>query len=419
MRYLIIGSSAAGISGAKTIRKLDRTSEIVIISKDEEIYSRCLLHHFISGERTEDKLAFIPVDFMDKNQIKWEKGKEVTRVVPEKKLVETKDGQQYPYDKLLIATGSRSTIPPIAGLGDGKQVCTLRDLQDARKIKEISNHYQRIVVIGAGLIGIDLATSLNARGNQVAVIELAQNILSLQLDQQAAGSYERLLTAKGIEIYTDNGVKEVILDEDNNVAEVVLKDERSLNTDLVIVATGVKPNVSLLADTAVEVDKGIIVDEYQETTLKDIYAAGDVCQSYEIFKGEKILTPIWPAAVKQGEIAAYNMVGVEKKLRDNFAFKNSMRFTGLSTISYGLVHPPDDSYQVQIKTENDCYQKVIHKDGIIYGAIIQGELEDAGVIGKLIKDKIDVSPYLDNIFGLTYADFFKQEQDGSFYYRVG
>lgn len=418
MRYLIVGSSAAGISAAKTLRKMDNSGEILIISKDEEIYSRCLLHHFISGERTEERLSFVTDGFMEKNQISWEKGKEVYQVVSEEKLVKTKDGKEYNYDKLLIATGSRAIIPAVTGLKEGKQVCVLRDLEDARVIKKMSQRYQRILVIGAGLVGIDLATSLNDRGNQVLVVELAPNILPLQLDRQAAGNYERLLKDSGIEIYTNNVVNEVILDENNNVVEVVLKNEKNLNADMVVIATGVSPNTSLVAETAVEVKNGILVDEHQETSIKDIYAAGDVCQSYEIFKGKKILTPIWPAAVKQGEVAAYNMVGLEKKLVDNFAFKNSMRFVGLSTISYGQINQPDNNYKVKSKEKDGYYQKVIYRNGMITGAIVQGDIEDAGVIGELIKEKIDVSPYLDNIFAVTYADFFKEERNGSFSYKL-
>lgn len=418
MRHLIIGSSAAGISAARTIRKLDPAAEITIISKDETIYSRCLLHHFISGARSEDRLAFIPADFMVKKQIDWKKGQEVVRVIAAEKLVETKKGEKYSYDKLLIATGSRAFLPPIAGLRQGKQVYTLRDLQDAKKIKEMSKDKQQIAIIGAGLIGIDLATSLKTSANQVAVIELAPHILPLQLDQQAAANYEKLFNSQGIEIYTNNSVNEVILDQHDNVVELVLQDGNSLKTDLILVATGVRTNVSLVDGTGVKIDKGILVDEHQESSSKDIYAAGDVCQSYEVFQGEKSLTPIWPVAVKQGETAAYNMVGLEKRLTDNFASKNSMRFAGLSTISYGLVEPPDNSYQIQVRTERNCYQKVIYKDGIIYGALIQGELENAGVLGKLIKDKIAVDDYLDNIFTLSYADFFAQQEDASFSYKI-
>ncbi len=414
MRYVIIGASAAGITAAKTIRKLDSEGEIVIISKDTAVYSRCMLHHLISGDRTEDRLKFIDEDLFDKDKISWRKGKEVISVLPDSKSVKTSDGEEYGYDRLLIATGSSPFLPPIEGLGRGRQVFTLKDLSDAQKIKEAANQYKNVVVIGGGLVGVDAAASLIRKGNRVTMIEMGGNILPLQLDTKSATKYETFFRKNGMDIFTSNSVSKIVLDESDNVKGIILKDGTEIEADMVVAAAGVRPNIVFIKDTCIKVDKGIVVDEHQKTSVDGIYAAGDVCQSYELFKQAHMLTPIWPVAMRQGETAAFNMAGKKRILTDNFAFKNSMRFFGLSTISYGMTNPPDDSYQVEICEGCDSYYKIIHKDGIICGAVIQGDISGAGVFGRLIQERIDVSGYLDRIFDLNYGYFFKEDDKGAF-----
>ncbi|MBM7622599.1 NAD(P)/FAD-dependent oxidoreductase [Sporohalobacter salinus] len=418
MKYVIIGSSAAGISAAQNIRQLDNDGQITILAKDDEIYSRCMLHHFISGERSRDQLRFIDDEFMKEHNINWEPGTKIIEVHESNKSIITEKGLEIPYDKLLIATGSSPVIPSIPGLRTGKQIYTLRNLKDAQKIKEASRKKTKVLVIGAGLVGVDTAIGLVSQNIDVTLVELGETILPLQLDKTAAKIYEDLFIKQGINIKTNSKVSEIILDNDENVKAAIINNEEKIDVDLVVVATGVQPNTSLVKETDIKVNDGIVVDECQQTSIKDIYAAGDVCQSYEVFNKEKMLTPIWPAAVKQGEIAAYNMVGIECELVNNFAIKNSMRFFGVSTISYGLTEAPDDNYQIETQNNANTYQKIIHQNGIIKGAILMGDISNAGVIGRLIRDEIDISGYLNNIFDLTYADFFSQTKEGKFNYNL-
>ncbi|GAB6099584.1 FAD-dependent oxidoreductase [Halanaerocella petrolearia] len=415
MNYLIIGASAAGISAAKKLRKLDTEAEITVISKDKQVYSRCMLHHLISGERNNEDLRFIPENFFEINNINWIQGGEVVAVDETEKSVLLSDNSKYSYDRLLVATGSHPILPPIKNLKQGNPVVGLRNLDDAQRIKEESENIDQAVVIGAGLVGLDAAVGLHETGVEVSVVEMDDRILPRQLDQKAATRYSDRLKEEGIEIITNAQASEVITKE-GQVAGLKLGNGQIIDSQLIVVATGVKPNIELIENTNLKVEQGIVVDEYQQTSVADIYAAGDVCQSHEMFSDELSLTPIWPLAVKQGETAAYNMAGITKKITDNFAYQNSMRFHGLSTITYGLVEVDSAEYEVEIRQDKNSYQKLILQDNKLQGAIFQGDVDGSGVYGKLIKEQIDLSDRLDELFNLSYADFFKERENGSFSY---
>ncbi|WP_018248869.1 NAD(P)/FAD-dependent oxidoreductase [Orenia marismortui] len=416
MKYVIIGASAAGINAAKKLRELDDTSEITIVSKDNKVYSRCMLHYLISGQRDIEELDFTPANFFKENNINWIKGKAVKSVLPDKKSLLLDNGEKINYDRLLIATGASSFFPPIENLAEAKNIYGLRNLDDALHIKRIGEEIDKAIIIGAGLVGVDAAIGLDELGVKVSIVEMADRILPLQLDDKAAAGYQSRFEESGIEILTGVRADKILADKNNNVTGLKLADETIIDGELIVVATGVRPNIDLIKDTEIKVDKGIVVDEYQQSNLTDIYAAGDVAQSRELFSQESSLTPIWPLATKQGEVAAYNMAGIATKLSDNFAYQNSMRFLGLSTITYGLIEAPDNNYQVLCREDGENYQKLILKDSKLKGAIFQGEIDGAGIYGRLIKNKIDLSDQSNNIFKLTYADFFKENQKAMFSY---
>jgi len=416
MKYVIVGASAAGISAAKKLRELDDDSEITIISKDTKVYSRCMLHYLIGGQRDVEQLDFTPKYFFTENKINWLKGKSVTSVLPKQKLLLLEDGENVAYDKLLLATGASSFFPPINNLDETEGIYGLRNLDDALEIKEKAEEIQQAIVIGAGLVGVDAAIGLAELGVKVTIVEMADRILPLQLDAKAASRYQARFEEKGIEIVIGARAKKVLADDNNSVVGLELADDRIIAGELIVVATGVRPNIDLIKETDIEVDQGIVVNKHQQTNLEDIYAAGDVAQSQELFSNELTLTPIWPLATKQGEVAASNMAGISTKLSDNFAYQNSMRFLGLSTITYGLIEVEDDSYQILFIEDKDNYQKLILEGNKLKGAIFQGEIDGSGVYGRLIKDRIDLNDRLDNLFNLSYADFFKDNKDGVFSY---
>ena len=249
-KYVIIGASAAGINAGKVLRKLDPNSNITIISKDNKIYSRCMLHHIISNHRSVDSINFVDVDFMDKNNIIWIKNTIAKSIDTKNKVVNLED-ESIKYDKLLIATGAKSFIPPIKNIKEGNNIYSLRDIEDVFYIKEKIKKSKKVAIIGAGLIGIDVLTSLLEINNlEVSLIYPNDYILDLQLDEYSAKIYERKFIERGAKLYSSLPVNQIILDDNKNVKGVELGDNSIVKCDLLIVATGVRPNTEILRNTA-------------------------------------------------------------------------------------------------------------------------------------------------------------------------
>ncbi|WP_196001702.1 FAD-dependent oxidoreductase [Clostridium sp. 1001271B_151109_B4] len=408
MRYVVIGASAAGISGAKTLRELDKNAEIVLISKDENVYSRCILHHYISNHRDVDALNFTGKEFFEENNITWMKGLEVKALNDKEQTLELSNGETLSYDKLLVCSGASAFIPPVPGLREGNNVVGLRNLDDAILIKEQAKKIKNVVVLGAGLVGIDAVSGLLGQGLNISLVEMSNKILPLQLDKHASDVYEKKFIEEGVSLKLDVKAEKLLLDENNNPKALVLNTGEEVPCELVIVATGVRSNVAFMENSNVECDKfGLIIDAKGQTNIENIYGAGDVTGR----------NPIWPTAVKEGIIAAHNMLGKEMIMTDFFGSKNTMNFVGIATMSLGMVEPADETYIVETKVEDNNYKKIIHKDGKIYGAIIQGDLSYAGVLTQLIKEDIDVSKVTKSLFDIDYADFFNIEKNFEFSYK--
>ena len=178
--------------------------------------------------------------------------------------------------------------------------------------------------------------------------------------------------------------------------------------DLLIVSTGVTPNIDFIKETNIENNRGIVINDKCETTVDDVYAAGDVVGK----------NAIWPLAVKQGIVAAHNMAGSERNIEDDFTFKNSMNFMGIPTVSLGIVNPEGDDYDTITRCDNDGYKKFIYKDDRIYGLIAQGDISYIGALTQIIKNKVEIPDLKNRIFDIGYADFFSMKENGEFEYRI-
>lgn len=408
MRYVVIGASAAGISGAKTLRELDKDAEIVLVSKDENVYSRCILHHYISNHRDVDALNFTSKNFFEENNITWMKGLEVKEVNDKEQTLKLSNGETLSYDKLLVCSGASAFIPPVPGLREANNVVGLRNLDDAVLIKEQAKKVKNVVVLGAGLVGIDAVSGLLGQGLNISLVEMSNKILPLQLDKHASDVYEKKFIEEGVSLKLDVKAEKLLLDENNNPKALLLNTGEEVPCELVVVATGVRSNIAFMENSNIECDRfGLIIDAKGKTNIENIYGAGDVTGR----------NPIWPTAVKEGIIAAHNMLGKEMIMTDFFGSKNTMNFVGVATMSLGMVEPEDETYIVETQVEGDNYKKIIHKEGKIYGAIIQGDLSYAGVLTQLIKENIDVSKVTKSLFDIDYADFFNIKKNFEFSYK--
>lgn len=407
MAYVVVGASAAGINAAKTLREINKDIEIILVSKDEHVYSRCILHHFLDGRRNIDDLDFSPAEFFEKYDVKWIKGVEVTAIDTKEKKLKLDNGETLYYEKVLLATGASSFLPPIENLRTANNVIGLRNLDDAIKIKEIAPKVNNIIILGAGLVGVDAMAGLLDYDAKVTMIEMGDRILPLQLDHYAANVYIERLKEEGVDFRFNVRAEKVIVDENNNPVAIKLNTGEEVPGELIIACTGVRSNVGFLEGSGIECDKfGLIFNPKGETNVKEVYGAGDISGR----------NPIWPTAVKEGLIAANNMCDKEIYMEDFFGSKNTMNFCGVATMSLGTVIKPDDTYKEAVEVKGKDYKKIIHKDGVIYGAIVQGDLSYVGILTQIIKDKINVDRVKKPIFQIDYSDFFNEKQNLEFVY---
>ena len=407
MAYVVVGASAAGINAAKTLREINKDIEIILVSKDEYVYSRCILHHFLDGRRDIEDLDFSPGEFFKKYDIKWMKGVEVTGIDTKEKKLKLDNGEDLPYEKVVLATGASSFLPPIENLRTANNVIGLRNLDDAIRIKEIAPKVKNIIILGAGLVGVDAMAGLLDYDAKVTMIEMGDRILPLQLDHYAADVYIERLKEEGVDFRFNVRAEKVIVDENNNPVAIKLNTGEEVPGELIIACTGVRSNVGFLEGSGIECDKfGLIFNPKGETNVKDVYGAGDISGR----------NPIWPTAVKEGSIAANNMCNKDIYMEDFFGSKNTMNFCGVATMSLGTVIKPDDTYEESVEIKGKDYKKIIHKNGTIYGAIVQGDLSYVGVLTQLIKDKINIDRVKKPIFQIDYSDFFNEKENLEFVY---
>jgi NAD(P)H-nitrite reductase large subunit len=407
IKYLIIGNSAGGIAAAEAIRGVDKVGTLAIVSDEPyPAYSRPLISEHLSEGRPLERMLYRPADFYQKNKIKAVLGDRVARINFTEHNIELESGRIIAWQKLLLATGGVPIVPNIEGK-DLKGVFTFTTLDDAKAIDRFLRQRQgklKAVVIGGGLIGVSATEALLKRGVEVGIVEMKDWVLNTILDEEAAALEATALSGAGVDIITGHTIAKInssMLGEVNGVSR---DDGRSIPCDMVVVAIGVIPRLDLAADNGVKTNRGIIVDRRMATSIAGVYACGDVSEAYDFVYGENRLTPVWPNAYVGGRVAGLNMAGKKAEYGGGTAM-NALKYFGVNILSAGMVNVPDDSYEVLIKRGDGVYKKVIIKDGRIRGMVFAGDIEKAGIIYNLMKDKVKVGSFKEELvaedFGLA------------------
>ena len=409
MKYVIIGIGAAGMTAARTLRELAPQDEIVMLSVDEKPHSRCMLHKYLSHERDADGLNFVPDDFFTENNIWQIPGQRVTKLdTRAKKVYYGTEGYACDYDKLLIATGAESFIPPVGDLRTAPNVFGLRHLSDAKAIDEKARTAKKVVIIGSGLVGLDAAYGLLEQKKEITIVEMAERILPIQLDEKGAAEYQKRFEKAGCRFCLGRKGADTVTNEKGEMTHVVLDNGEKLECDMVIVAAGVRSAVAGFEDSGLVIDRGIKVNDYMQTSEQDVYAAGDVTG----------LSGIWPNAQKQGRIAAQNMVlGNKFMYVDRFAAKNTINFFGLVSLCVGALNP-EEGDQVIARESRDQYERAIFRNHRLVGFLQQGDISHDGIYQYLIKNGIDLAGREEEIFSLSFADFYDVKENGEYIYSV-
>jgi nitrite reductase (NADH) large subunit len=404
MRIIIVGNSAAGTGALEAFRKHDRESKVTIISDENyPLYSRCLLSYFLSGSIDEKRLLFRTEDFHQQFGADVILGKRVESVdIPRQELV-CDDGNKYEFDKLLIATGGSAKTPK--NIPESvKGIFTLRTVKDAIAIKDIIPSAENAVVLGGGLIGMKAAFALNKCGLKVTVVVRSSHVLSQMIDFEAAQIVQKKLGEVGIKVLSGSDVSEVE-SKDGKLTTVRIESQGKLSggdtqqhdkwvpCELLIAAKGVEPNTSLVKGTEVTISQGIVTDAKMQTNIENIYAAGDVAETYGIATEERTVNALWTSAIRQGKIAGFNLAGQYREY-DGSIGMNSINFEGVDLISFGIVRLKEDTgYEVMVnnRPEVNIYRKIVLKDNRIKGMILINQIDSAGILLSLLGRKVDVS----------------------------
>lgn len=380
MKYVIIGNSAAAIGTVEGIRQVDQNGEIVLISKEtQHTYSRPLISYLLLGKTDLQRMKYRPDDFYEKNGCKVMLDCEAVKISPDTKTVLLSSGEQIAYDKLMIATGSRPFIPPMAGMDTVKDKFTFMSLDDAQALGKALTPEARVLIIGAGLIGLKCAEGIEKSVQSITVVDLANRILPSILDEAGSALVQAHIEQKGIRMILGQSVK---LFEGNTAH---LTDGTQLDFDILVIAVGVRPNTQLASDAGVEVGRGILTDVCCRTNKTDIYAAGDCTESYDITVKQSRILALLPNAYMQGETAGITMAG-GKAAYDRAIPMNSIGFFGLHIITAG-------SYDGEAYVEQDekHYKKLVVRDGKLCGYILIGEVSRAGIYTSLIRNQTDLN----------------------------
>lgn len=394
-KYLIIGSSHAGLSALDAIRTLDEEGAITIVSREEAApYSPTILPYVVSGDVKPENISLRDPDYFEKMNVTFRSNDPVVSVDTTKKVVKLTSGEDIQYEKLLIATGAGAAIPPFPGIEDVPYQ-VLRTLKDAKDIRTDMEKAKSAIVLGAGLIAMHSAENLAHAGLEVTVVVRRQVSLFAYFDGEAARMIEKVFSDHGVRIALGYGVEKISKGADGGVV-VTLQSGEELKADLLHLATGVKPRVSFLDGSGIEMDQGIMVDNLMRTSVPDVWAAGDVAQAPGFFDPGKTINATLPNASVQGRIAGTDMTGdtgIKPYLGSSGL--NTFNFFGNHAFSVGLGTVTESTNEIEVNTtflpSGMRYQKLVFKDNKLVGvSAINAEL-DPGVLRELIQREIDLT----------------------------
>ena len=381
MGYVIIGNSAAAIGCVEGIRSVDKTGGITLLSRERfHTYSRPLISYLLEGKTDLERMKYRPDSFYRDMGVDARLGVTVTAIRPREHKVVCATGEEIPYDKLLVATGSAPFVPAIQGLEEVERKFTFLSLEDAQALEAALTPESRVFILGAGLIGLKCAEGIAQRVKSVEVADLAPQVLSSILDETAARRVQAHLERQGLRFRLgDTAVR-------FEQGRAFLKSGGTLDFDILVAAVGVRPNVALVQAAGGQVGKGIVTDDTGLTTLPDVYAAGDCCESADLATGELRVLALLPNAYLQGECAGKNMAGSPARF-DQAVAMNAMGLFGLHLITAG-------SYRGEALVQEDGgdYKAFFVEDGLLKGYILVGDcLENAGVYTALIRERTPLS----------------------------
>lgn len=394
MKHLILGAGPAGVIAAETIRKHAPVDEIVLVGDEPEApYSRMAIPYLLIGNIGESGTHLRHAgDHYAKQRITLVRGRAV-KLDTTKRVVQLDDGSEQGYDRLLIATGSSPATPPIPGIaGPGVHSCWT--LADARAIETLAKPGARVLQMGAGFIGCIIMEALAARGVKLSVVEMGDRMVPRMMGPTAGNMIKAWCEAKGVAVHTGARVDAIERDA-SPVMKVRLSNGKTLEADLVISATGVKPNIGFLQGSAVKCLVGVLTDEHLQTSVPGVYAAGDCAEAFDKVSGKTIVSAIQPNAAEQARVAALNMVGQATELKGVTQI-NVLDTLGLISASFGNWEGVPGGQQVQLTAANQHLSLQFDGDRMV-GCNAVGWTQHVGVMRGLVEGQVKLGAWKDKL----------------------
>ncbi len=381
-KIVIIGNGCAGLSAAEAIREKNNQAEIIMIGAEKEhTYYRPLLSEYISEEELPKRFFLHNEKWYIENDIQLVLGERATSINTESKKIELSNTDMINYDKLIIATGSYNFIPPIKG-AQLKNVISLRSLEDANNIKRLITSNKKVVIIGGGLLGLELGWQLLKLGGDITIVEMMDRLLPRQLDAEASQIFCEKVENTGMRVL--KGVKTKELQGDERVTGVVLEDNSVIECDLCIFSIGIRADIELAQKAGIITERAIKTDSFMRTNISDVFAAGDCVEVEGINYG------IWPEASEQGRIAGLSAIGETEQYENIIPF-NIYSGMNLRLFSIGDVGTKENiEYIVKGNKDNGNYEKEFYIEDVFVGGILIGDIKKSVKYKNAIRNKLKI-----------------------------
>ncbi|WP_152753227.1 NAD(P)/FAD-dependent oxidoreductase [Clostridium estertheticum] len=380
-KIIIVGSGITAITAIKAIREIDLDSDICLIGEEKFYpYTRIKLSKSLFANLEENSILIQKKEWYEQNNVKILINTKVVSIDSNSHEVSLSNGSNLSYDKLLIANGASNNVPPIDGIGMNG-VYTLRGLNDALNIKEKLNENTNVIILGGGILGLEMAFILHQHNIKVTIVELCPRLMPRQLDDKASEILKSKIQSCGIQILTNTCVNKII-GTDNKVEGILINEDVELKCDIVIHSIGIKPNVDLILKTDIKRERGILVNNKMETNIKDIYAAGDVAE----FDNQVI--GLWNIAISQGKIAGYNISGRDA-IYEKITPVTMLNAFGISLFSMGCIEESNSTKVLSCEDINgNSYKKIFIKNNKIIGAIVIGDARRSPLLKSAIEKEL-------------------------------
>ncbi|HUT21113.1 MAG TPA: FAD-dependent oxidoreductase [Anaerolineae bacterium] len=391
MKVAVVGNGVAGVTTARLLAERDASAEITIFSDERYLYYYRPRLVEVAGNRvTPDEICAYSADWYAERRIGVVLGTAVTDIDPAEHRLTLSDGSSAGYDRLVLATGASAWVPPILG-ADMPGVRTLRTMTDALALRDAAEAGTRVLVLGGGLLGLEVAAALSGRGVRVSVVEVSDRLLPRQLDREGAAVLQERIERNGVEIITGDSC--MVIQGEGHAQRCVLKSGQVVGFDCIVVSAGARSNTSLAQRAGIACGRGAVVNDRLQTSAPDVFAVGDVAE----YEGR--IWGIVPAALAQARVVAAQLAGDESVLYKDIVPSTTLKVTGIDVTSIGEAIPeaPGATMVCSVRSAEGAYSKLVIRKGRVVGAIMVGSRAKLRAVNLLMSNGTDVSAHVPSL----------------------